>query len=46
MQTLIKRLELIKSCILLGDEELIPNQLAKLPASDDARVLAIVAALG
>lgn len=45
MQTLIKRLELIKSCILLGDEELIPNQLAKLPASDDAQVLAIVAAL-
>ena len=45
MQTLIKRLELIKSCILLSDEELIPNQLAKLPASDDARVLAIMSAL-
>lgn len=45
MQTLIKRLELIKSCIVLGDEELIPNQLAKLPTSDDAQVLAIVAVL-
>ena len=45
MQVLIKRLELIKSCILLSDEELIPNQLAKLPTSDDAQVLAIVAAL-
>lgn len=45
MQTLIKRLEVIKNAIALGDEDLIPLQLAKLPASDDARVQAIVLAL-
>lgn len=45
MQTLIKRLEVIKNAIALGDDELIPMQLAKLPASEDSRVVAIVQAL-
>lgn len=45
MQALIRRLEVIKNAIALGDEDLIPLQLAKLPASDDARVQAIVEAL-
>jgi hypothetical protein len=45
MQYLIKRLEVIKNCIVLGDDELIPNQLAKLPTTDDMRVLAIITAL-
>ncbi len=45
MQYLIKRLEVIKNCIVLGDDELIPNQIAKLPATDDMRVLAIITAL-
>ena len=45
MQQLIKRLELIKNCIALGDDELIPSQLAKLPPHDEPRVEAIVIAL-
>jgi hypothetical protein len=45
MQQLIKRLELIKSCILLGDDELIPSQLAKIPLSDDQRINEIIIAL-
>jgi DNA repair exonuclease SbcCD ATPase subunit len=45
MQQLIKRLELIKTCIILGDDELIPNQLAKLQPSNDVRVNAIITAL-
>lgn len=45
MQAMIRRLEVIKNAIALGDEDLIPLQLAKLPASDDARVNAIVLAL-
>lgn len=45
MQQLIKRLEVIKNCIVLGDDELIPAQLAKLPETTDERIRAIINAL-
>lgn len=45
MKSLIKRLEVIKNCILLGDEELIPSQLAKLPQTSDERIVIIVQTL-
>lgn len=45
MQAFAKRFELIETFIALGDEELIPSFLDKLPASDDAQIVAIVAAL-
>jgi hypothetical protein len=45
MQQLIKRLEVIKNCIVLGDNELITAQLAKLPDTEDERVIAIISAL-
>lgn len=42
MQPLLKRLEIIKHSIVLGDEDLIPTQLLKLPPTDDPRVLTII----